>query len=169
MNTWMINTGCDASSSITSSELLDLITTTQWKSSELMPRPEVNLRTSSYGSPYDFSKCTPARCRRGFLLTGEDFDRFVRLHIFWLCKKWCRCWQGKHSASDKWLQLICYPRSQKVPFSYLFTNLLLFTKFSLDVSFICVKSLWFLKCPWSVVFFNKASFSWLRLSENSKW
>lgn len=35
-----MNTGCVASSSITSSELLDLITTTQWKSLELMPRPE---------------------------------------------------------------------------------------------------------------------------------
>lgn len=113
-----MNTGGVLSPATGSPELPDLITTTQWKSLELMPIPGGNFRTSSHKNTYCFSKWARAHWWEVSNWLWNTFDQFLR--SFNSGKKLLA---GK-IICKKWPWIICYPRSQNLQFSYLFVNFL---------------------------------------------
>lgn len=125
LNGWIQKWG-NTGGALSSPELPDLITTTQWRSRDLMPIPGVNLRTSTHGNTSCFSKWAQAhRCKVSNWL-WNTFDQIFRLQIFEVWKKVVWLLAGQIvCVCNKWSQIICYPRSHNLKFSYLFVDFLL--------------------------------------------
>lgn len=119
-----VNAGGVLSSATSSPELADLFTTTQWKSLELMPIPGVNFRTSSHRNTYCFSKWAQAHWCEVSHWLWNSLISFLDSRFFNSGKKIVWILAGR-VIFNKRPQIICYPRSQNLQFSYLFVNFLL--------------------------------------------